>query len=156
MSNIKKSIIMENDKKRLKELFRLMDNDGDGYLDYYEVKAVLKALGFIVKKSYILAIMRMYDKHGCNKISFDDFNYVVLEKFSKRSILDEIKHAFKLFTNDSMRDKITLEDLQKLNGKLECDLTLEEMELMIKEFDLDQDNSINESEFIEIMMDLGM
>lgn len=48
---------------------------------------------------------------------------------------------FKLFTNETANDKITVEDLQKFNKKLDCDLTNEEMELMIKEFDLDQDGS---------------
>ncbi|KZC13577.1 Cell division control protein 31 [Dufourea novaeangliae] len=133
MSSIRKSVITENDKKRLKESFYLMDSNADGYLDYHETKAALRALGFTVKKSYVLAIIRMYDKHGRNKI--------LLEKLSKRSFLDEIKIAFKLLTNNSTCDKITLEDLQIFNEKLECNLTLEEMELMIKEFDLDQDGS---------------
>lgn len=76
MSNIIKSIITENEKNHLKQLFHSMDSDADGYLDYHEMKASLQALGFTVKKSYVLAIMRMYDKHGCNTICFEDFNYV--------------------------------------------------------------------------------
>ncbi|XP_020723438.1 cell division control protein 31-like [Bombus terrestris] len=131
----------ENLKRRLKESFCLMDTDTDGYLDYHEMKAALKALGFAVKKSYILSIIRMYDKRGYNKICFEDFNYIVSEKLNKRKPLDEIKYVFKLFTNETANDKITVEDLQKFNKKLDCDLTNEEMELMIKEFDLDQDGS---------------
>ncbi|OAD58013.1 Cell division control protein 31 [Eufriesea mexicana] len=116
-----------------------MDSDNDGYLDYYEMKAALKALGFVAKKSYILAIIRMYDKRDCNKICFEDFNYVVSEKLNKRDPLDEIKYAFKLFISKSTNDKITLKHLQILNKEFECNLTNEEMELMIKEFDLNQD-----------------
>lgn len=63
------------------------------------------------------------------------------EKLRKRSALDEIKYAFKLFTNNNMNNKITLEDLQRLNKKLDCNLVIEEMELMIKEFDLDHNGS---------------
>ncbi|XP_076172458.1 uncharacterized protein LOC143149179 [Ptiloglossa arizonensis] len=40
-----------------------------------------------------------------------------------------------------MNNKITLEDLQRLNKKLDCNLVIEEMELMIKEFDLDHNGS---------------
>ncbi|XP_050587092.1 uncharacterized protein LOC126920556 [Bombus affinis] len=138
MSTITKN---ENLKRRLKESFCIMDTDTDGYLDYHEMKAALKALGFAVKKSYILSIIRMYDKRGYNKICFEDFNYIVSEKLNKRKPLDEIKYVFKLFTNETANDKITVEDLQKFNKKLDCDLTNEEMELMIKEFDLDQDGS---------------
>ncbi|XP_033298116.1 cell division control protein 31-like [Bombus bifarius] len=141
MSTITKNVRTENLKRRLKESFCLMDTDTDGYLDYHEMKAALKALGFVVKKSYILSIIRMYDKRGYNKICFEDFNYIVSEKLNKRKPLDEIKYVFKLFTNETANDKITVEDLQKLNKKLDCNLTNEEMELMIKEFDLDQDGS---------------
>lgn len=65
----------------------------------------------------------------------------MLEKLSKRKPLDEIKYVFKLFISESTNDKITIEDLQKFNKKLDCNLTNEEMELMINEFDLDQDGS---------------
>ncbi|XP_076683469.1 uncharacterized protein LOC143376723 isoform X1 [Andrena cerasifolii] len=156
MSAVARSNLGGNEKKRLRESFRLMDSDADGYLDYHEMKAALKALGFAVKKSYVLAVMRMYDKHGSNKISLEDFNYVVSEKLSKRSSLDETKYAFKVFTSNSTSNRITLEDLQRLNRNLDCNLTIEEMELMIKEFDSDQDGSIDESEFMEIMTDLGI
>ncbi|KAK9307974.1 hypothetical protein QLX08_001881 [Tetragonisca angustula] len=153
MSNIMKSILAESLKESLRELFCLMDTDIDGYLNYYETKAALKALGFTVKKSYVLAIIRMYDKRGYNKISFNDFNYIVSEKLSKRKPLDEIKYVFKLFISESANDKITVEDLQEFNKKLDCNLTNEEMELMINEFDLDQDGSIDQSEFLDIMTD---
>lgn len=76
MSNIVKSVLAESLKGCLRELFCLMDTDIDGYLNYYETKAALKALGFTVKKSYVLTIIRMYDKRGYNKISFNDFNYI--------------------------------------------------------------------------------
>nr|XP_012144295.1 PREDICTED: centrin-3-like isoform X2 [Megachile rotundata] len=79
MANIISSKLRTSGKECLKESFYLMDSDSDGYLDYYEMKAALKALGFAVKKSYVLATMRMYDKHGHNKISFEDFNYIVNE-----------------------------------------------------------------------------
>ncbi|XP_076237925.1 centrin-3 [Calliopsis andreniformis] len=140
MPNTVRNLFGEDDKKRLEESFHLMDRDADGYLDYYEMKAALKALGFTVKKSFVLTMMRMYDKHSSNKISFADFNYIVSEKLSKQKPSEEIKYVFKLFTNNST-NKITLDDLQKLNEKLDFNLTVEEMELMIKEFDLDQDGS---------------
>ncbi|XP_076764680.1 uncharacterized protein LOC143431646 [Xylocopa sonorina] len=141
MSNIVKNTVTENFERCLKESFCLMDSDADGYLDYHEMKAALKALGFVVKKSYIVSVIRIYDKNGSNKICYEDFNYVVSEKLNERNRLDEIKYAFKLFVSDSANDKITLEDLRKLNIKLNYNLTNEEMEFMIKEFDLNQDNS---------------
>lgn len=75
-------------------------------------------------------------------MSYLNFNiYSVTEMLIKRNPIDEIKYIFKLFINKSSINKITLEDLQKFNQKLKCNLINEEMELMIKEFDLDQDGS---------------
>lgn len=53
-----------------------MDTDSDGYLDYQEAKTAMKALGLAINKSFVLSVIRMYDKRGDNKISFDDFYYV--------------------------------------------------------------------------------
>lgn len=93
MTNIVKCLHTENVLKSLKESFTLMDNDADGYLDYHEMKAALKALGLAVKKSYILSVIRMYDKIGCNKINFDDFCYVGMFKITSASFLCEIMRS---------------------------------------------------------------
>lgn len=52
-----------------------------------------------------------------------------------------MKYMFALFAKNSANNRITLKVLGVLNKKLDCNLTNEEMELMIKEFDLDQDGS---------------
>ncbi|XP_014600345.1 PREDICTED: cell division control protein 31-like [Polistes canadensis] len=105
-----------------------MDTDSDGYLNYYEAKTAMKALGLRINKSFVLSTIRMYDKRGDSKISFDDFYFV-----------------------ESFIDKIRLEDLQRINNKIGSNLTIDEMQLMIKEFDRNQDDSIDEAEFIEMM-----
>ena len=50
--------------------------NSDGYLDYYELKAALRAMGFMVKKEEILKILSTYDKVNKNLIAYDDFYYI--------------------------------------------------------------------------------
>ncbi|XP_043490569.1 cell division control protein 31-like [Polistes fuscatus] len=141
----------KNKKCLIKEAFKSMDTDSDGYLNYYEAKTAMKALGLRINKSFVLSTIRMYDKRGDSKISFDDFYFVVFEKLNKQNPVDHLKYVFKIFTAESFIDKIRLEDLQRINNKIGSNLTIDEMQLMIKEFDRNQDDSIDEAEFIEMM-----
>lgn len=68
--------LWKNKKYLIKEAFKSMDTDSDGYLNYQEAKTAMKALGLAINKSFVLSVIRMYDKRGDNKISFDDFYYV--------------------------------------------------------------------------------
>ncbi|KAF7403072.1 hypothetical protein HZH66_005339 [Vespula vulgaris] len=149
--------LWKNKKYLIKEAFTSMDTDSDGYLDYQEAKTAMKALGLAINKSFVLSVIRMYDKRGDSKISFDDFYYVVFEKLKTQDPIDHLKYAFKIFTAESPIKKIRLEDLQRINIKIDSNLTLDEMQLMIKEFDKNEDDSsktiilFDEAEFIEMM-----
>ena len=86
MSNVGKKIrkLSDEEKSSIKKAFEFLDTDKDGYLDYHEMKAAMRALGFEVKKSQILAIMRACDKNDGNKIGFEDFYYISKDFFHIR------------------------------------------------------------------------
>lgn len=65
--------LSETEKKILKEAFELFDSDGDGYLDYYELKASSRCLGFHMKKSELIALIETYDRESRNLIAYEDF-----------------------------------------------------------------------------------
>ncbi|KAL2720876.1 cell division control protein 31-like [Vespula squamosa] len=132
--------LWKNKKYLIKEAFNSMDTDSDGYLDYQEAKTAMKALGLAINKSFVLSVIRMYDKRGD-----------IFEKLKIQDPIDHLKYAFKIFTAESPINKIRLEDLQRINIKIGSNLTLDEMQLMIKEFDKNEDDSIDEAEFIEMM-----
>lgn len=85
-------------------------------------------------------------------------------KYSERDPLDEILKAFRLFDEDNT-GKISLKNLKKISRELGENLSDEELQAMIDEFDRDQDgysNSlfflnlfflslVNEEEFLGIM-----
>ncbi|KAJ3193701.1 Calcium-binding component of the spindle pole body (SPB) half-bridge [Irineochytrium annulatum] len=144
--------LTEEQKMEIKEAFDLFDTDKDSALDYHELKVAMRALGFDVKKTEVLKILREYDKNGQGLIDFEDFNKVMTEKILDRDPMDEIRKAFQLFDDDGT-GKISLRNLRRVAKEIGENLDDEELQAMIDEFDLDQDGEINEQEFISIMTD---
>ncbi|CCG23085.1 Cdc31 protein [Candida orthopsilosis Co 90-125] len=149
-SNINlKQELLEEQKLEIREAFQLFDMNGDGCLDYHETKVAFKALGFELSKRQVLDIIREYDTDENYLITYDNFYKTVGEMILKRDPLDEIRRAFKLFDIDGT-GKISVRNLRKISKDLGENLSDEELQAMIDEFDLDEDGEINEEEFIRI------
>ncbi|KAI5969675.1 CDC31 [Candida margitis] len=146
---IPKQELLDEQKLEIREAFELFDMNGDGCLDYHETKVAFKALGFELTKRQVLDIIREYDTDDTHLITYDNFFKTVGEMILKRDPLDEIRRAFKLFDIDGT-GKISVRNLRKISKDLGENLSDEELQAMIDEFDLDEDGEINEEEFIRI------
>jgi len=110
----------------------------------------MRALGFDVKKTEVLKILRDHDKDGTGLMDFEDFNRIMTERILDRDPMDEIKKAFQLFDDDKT-GRISLRNLRRVAKELGENLDDEELQAMLDEFDLDQDGEISLEEFIAIM-----
>ncbi|KAK7202900.1 putative CDC31-spindle pole body component, centrin [Myxozyma melibiosi] len=144
--------LTEEQRHEIEEAFRIFDMDGDGKIDYHELKVAMRALGFEAKKSEVADILRDNERGSPGFITFDSFFRVMSEKISLRDPLDEIRRAFALFDEDQT-GKISLRNLRKIAKELNENLEEEELEAMINEFDLDGDGEISLDEFIAICSD---
>jgi Ca2+-binding EF-hand superfamily protein len=63
----------------------------------------------------------------------------VTRKYAERDPADEILRAYKLFVSDDSSGKINLRCLRKISKELGENLTEEELQAMIDEFDHDGD-----------------
>lgn len=61
------------------------------------------------------------------------------KKYSERDPLDEVRLAYKLFVGDDMSGKITVRALRKIARELNENLSEEELQAMVDEFDIDED-----------------
>ena len=61
------------------------------------------------------------------------------QKIAERDPLDEVRRAFALFVDNDPSGKISLRALRKIAKELKENLTDEELQAMIDEFDVDQD-----------------
>jgi centrin-3 len=74
----------------------------------------------------------------------------VTQKYAERDPEEEILKAFELFDNDNT-GKINLSNLRRVARELGENLTDDELQAMIDEFDKDQDGKIDRNEFLSIM-----
>ena len=142
--------LSEEQKQEIKEAFELFDTDKTGTIDYHELKVAMRALGFDVKKQEVLALMRDYDRDQTGQIEYHDFLEIMTTKISERDPVEEILKAFKLFDEDST-GRISVRNLRRVARELGENLSDEELQAMIDEFDKDNDGEISEQEFLSIM-----
>lgn len=62
--------------QEIREAFLTFDTDGSGEVDYHELKAAMRALGFAVKKKELLAILDDYDKDARSTVSAVEFHEI--------------------------------------------------------------------------------
>lgn len=142
--------LSEDQKQEIKEAFELFDTEKTGKIDYHELKVAMRALGFQVKKAEVAELMREYDKAGTGLVEYSDFVEIMTQKISERDPHEEILKAFKLFDDDNT-GKVSLKNLRRVCRELGENLSDEELQAMIDEFDKDMDGEINEEEFVSIM-----
>ena len=142
--------LSDEQKQEIREAFELFDTDKTGSIDYHELKVAMRALGFDVKKQEVLGLMREYDREGNGQIEYPDFLEIMTIKIQERDPVEEILKAFKLFDEDNS-GKISLRNLRRVARELGENLTDDELQAMIDEFDKDGDGEINENEFLGIM-----
>ena len=142
--------LSDEQKQEIKEAFELFDTDKTGTIDYHELKVCMRALGFDVKKQEVLNLMREYDREGSGQIEYPDFLEIMTIKINDRDPIEEISKAFKLFDEDNT-GKISLRNLRRIAREMQENLSDDELQAMIDEFDKDGDGEINEAEFLAIM-----
>lgn len=74
----------------------------------------------------------------------------VSDRYASRDPEEEIRKAFQLFDDDHT-GRITLKNMKRVARELGENLSEEELQAMIDEFDRDQDGEISNDEFMYIM-----
>lgn len=150
--NIKNRKFVLNDAQMnlLKEAFDLFDMEKTGKIDYHELKLTLKAFGFKLQKEELRGIKERLDPNETNKISFDEFIDLMTERFSERDPRDEAIMAFDLF-DEEKKGKINMKNLKKAVKGINENLSDNELQSIIDEFDSDGDGFITKEDFLKVM-----
>ena len=86
----------------------------------------MRALGFDVKKTEVLGLMREYDRDGAGAIEYIDFLEIMTHKIQERDPIEEILKAFKLFDEDNS-GRISLRNLRRVARELGENLSDDEL-----------------------------
>ncbi|EPE33915.1 EF-hand [Glarea lozoyensis ATCC 20868] len=167
------SSITDEQREEINEAFGLFDLDKDQRIDYHEFKVALKALGFDLPKSEILALLTA---NGIPKdapiaphpparnpkppqnvsvgkliLTLQSFQSIAATLIAQRDPKEEILRAFALFDTED-KGIISIEDLRRVARELGEALEEDELTAMIEEFDLEGKGGVGKDEFIGICM----
>mmetsp|Transcript_7695 Transcript_7695/g.18590 ORF Transcript_7695/g.18590 Transcript_7695/m.18590 type:complete len:180 (-) Transcript_7695:97-636(-) len=140
--------------EELREAFNLFDADRSGVIDARELKAAIRALGFVVKKEQVRQMLRDVGRDVQSQISFEDFAKIMTTKMGDRNSREEINKIFNLFDEDSS-GKVSFRNLKRIAQEIGESLKDEELQEMIDEADRDGDGLINPDEFYRVMRKRG-
>ncbi|KAJ8610172.1 hypothetical protein CTAYLR_008728 [Chrysophaeum taylorii] len=137
-------------KPELREAFDLFDCEKRSRITLHELKVLMRALGFQVKKPEVVKMVHDSDPTNEGLVDFPLFCQIMADRYAERDPEEEIMKAFQLFDADSS-GKISIKNLRQVARELGEDLPDAELRAMIDEFDRDQDGEISQDEFLTIM-----
>lgn len=146
--------LTDDQKQELREAFDLFDQEQTGLIDYHQLKVAIRALGFEIKKAEVLQLMDEHDPTGRGTIDYDAFVDIMALRIAARSPEEEMHKAFLLFAEDVGADgtkRISLKNMKEIAKELGENLTSDDLQAMIAEFDTDADGKISFEEFRAIM-----
>merc|ERR1712137_1514749 len=100
----KKPGLSEEQIEEIREAFNLFDTDHSGSIDYRELKAAMRALGFEVKKEELRKMITDIDADGSGHIEFPEFLEMMTGKMGEKDTKEEI------MTEEELQDMIQQSD----------------------------------------------
>ena len=74
---IKRPGLSDEQEREIREAFDLFDQNKRGYVDYYEARVCMRALGFDVPHVEMKQLMSYYDKQKTNTLNFESFREIL-------------------------------------------------------------------------------
>ncbi|CAN0065074.1 unnamed protein product [Discosporangium mesarthrocarpum] len=140
----------DDEVEDLRESFRNFDKDNSGEIDADELRTVMTSLGYNPTKQQLEDMMAKVDLDGNGRISFPEF-VTMMRKCKVDTDFDrQIREAFKFFDKDKS-GAIDCKELGDIMRQLGAKLTDQEIELLVKEADVDGDGQVDINEFLKIM-----
>lgn len=149
---VKRLSQLKDDKlKEYREAFNLYDKDNDGIISITKLGRVLRAMGLNPTEIEVQEMIEEVDSEGTGTLDFDSFlNIVASRKFDDEDHEDALREAFRMFDRDG-NGYIDAEELRICMINLGEKLTLDEVEEMIREVDIDFDGRMDYQEFVRLM-----
>ncbi|XP_064623300.1 calmodulin-like [Lineus longissimus] len=148
-----KDMISPERLEALKKAFSVYDKDGNGRISSSELRKTLQAMGDNPTEAEAKTMLNAVDKDENGYIDFEEFLQMMQPHFNKSfNPQKELEDAFtKLDRNKD--GKITPDELiHYLTETGDEQLTIEEAEEFVREFDKNGDGAIDYKEFIQMIV----
>ncbi|PKI44789.1 calmodulin-like protein 8 [Punica granatum] len=147
----KEDVLTKAQIKEFREVFYLLDKDGDGCITVEELATALRSLEQNPTEEELRNMIGEVDVDGNGTIEFGEFVDLMARKMKECEAEEELKEAFKVFDKDQ-DGYISPHELRRVMLNLGEKLTYEEAEQMVREADLDGDGQIDYEEFVRMMI----
>jgi calmodulin len=118
-----------------KKTFDLFDSENLGTIPREELATVMRALGQNPSEEEIQEYIQEYDPYDTKVFHYDSFRALMIKRLTRDNKEKELMDAFKAFDKD-MTGTIKCEDLRDAFLAFNKDLNEEQVEEMLKEFDI--------------------
>ncbi|TMW88953.1 calcium-dependent protein kinase 10 [Solanum pennellii] len=133
----------------IREMFALMDSDGDGKITYDELKAGLRKVGSQLAEAEMKLLMDVADVDGNGVLDYGEFVAVIIH-LQRMENDEHFRRAFMFFDKDGS-GYIELDELREAladeSGACDTDVVNE----IMREVDTDKDGQISYEEFVGMM-----
>jgi centrin-1 len=137
-----------------REGLHLFDADQSGAIEFRELKATVRSLGFEVKNEELKEMLSDIDGDGNGTIEFSEFLEMMTGKMGEKDSRKDIEKVFKLF-NDDNTSWISFRNLARVAEELGKNIDDKEMQDMVAQADRDGSGEINCGEFYRIVKAKG-
>lgn len=130
--------------------FDLFDTDGDNFISAKELSNVIENTGQSVSQEDLREMIREVDEDGDGLINFDEFLDLMESKMKDNDSEEELMEAFKLFDKNS-NNLVSKNEIKQVMHMLGENLSQDEIEDLMMQFDQDRDGFLNYEEFKKMM-----
>merc|ERR1719364_87925 len=147
--------LTEDQIEEFKEAFALFDKDGDGTITAEELGVVMRSLGRKPTKEELKSMIAECDDDGSGQIEFPEFLSLMASKLQDTDSVEEMRETFAVFDRDKS-GSVSASELKHVMNNLGEQVTIEEVEEMIKEADADGDGELSFDDFLQFIQKKGL
>ena len=133
--------------QEFKEQFNQFDLDGTGKVNKEDIPHIMRALGHNDGNEFYDEVD--VDEHG--KVDLPEILSVSARRMKGQDGNDELMNAFGVF-DKSENGEIPIEDLERVLSNLDSKLSHQELKELLREADADNSGTIDQEEFVRMMM----
>lgn len=145
-------ILHDNNRtNELKITFEIFDKDLDGFINLEEFGFVMKSLGYEMTDTELQDMMKEVMKDDLFRINFEQFILIMNKRGKDSEIVEEYIEAFRVFDRDGS-GTVNREELRHIMIALGDMVSVEELDVMLRDADVNGDGEIEYKNFVRLML----
>ncbi|GFY42243.1 calcium-binding protein E63-1 [Trichonephila inaurata madagascariensis] len=150
-SDSSRPALTANQIRELKAAFSMLDKNKDGRVNENEIKCMLEKLGIVLTDTMVGKLIDQASKRGDRLLSEDEFLSWMAHQSVQEDVMADLMAAFRVFDKDR-NGYITRDELRTAMEMIGEPMSEEQLDLMIRATDIDNDGKINYEEFVRMLL----